>query len=70
MLELIDALINIDTSVLYRTPNETDIYLKNLKDKADKIAKAEIEIEMEKDPYRKRIMQSRLSFGITDFSDI
>lgn len=70
MLELIDALINIDTTVLYRRQNSANIYSEDLKKKADKIAKAEIAIEMEKDPYRKRIMQRRLSFGITDFSDI
>lgn len=50
--------------------NEANMMRENNKKIADSKAMAEIQIENEKDPIRKRKMINRLSMGITDFSDI
>lgn len=70
MLNLITTLFDINPDRLYQTPNSAQIEKEDLKIKADKIAECKFKIEREQDPLKKEKMISRLSYGITDFSDL
>lgn len=50
--------------------SEQEFQTQLLKNHADDYVEAELQIEQETDPIRKRKMQKRLAFGVTDFSDI
>lgn len=50
--------------------NEADFLIRNEKRYADEYALAQLQIEKEKDPIKRKKMESRLSFGIVDFRDL
>ena len=50
--------------------NSAAIWKKDAILRADLLFKAEKMIENEKDPDKKRLMEIRLGYGVTDFSDI
>lgn len=50
--------------------NEADFLIRNEKRYADEYALAQLQIEKEKDPIKRKKMESRLSSGIVDFSDL
>lgn len=51
-----------------RTDYEADQMM--IKNRADRMFEARQAIERETDPVKKAKMQNRLSFGVTDFSDL
>lgn len=60
----------IETPKPQQPSSDYEYYEMLYKNRADKMAEAKIQIEKETDPIRKIKMQERLSFGVTDFSDI
>lgn len=56
--------------IYLHTENSAAIAKKDAILRADLLFKAEKMIENEKDPDKKRLMEIRLGYGVTDFSDL
>lgn len=73
-LSILGDLLGIDSEPKNKynkvTNNEAYYMEQSNKRHADKLVECQIRIENEKDPIKKRKMESRLNFGVTDFSDL